>query len=85
MDDYLTNERLSGQEEMEKENNSYFYKFFISFMLTLCIPFLSIIVLFVQAEAVVENQIEIANRDTLNQFFRLVDNITEERKRKVYY
>ena len=57
---------------------SYFYKFLLNFMLTLCVPILAILIIFQQAEHTVRNQIQVSNQSTLNQFFRMVDTVAKE-------
>lgn len=65
---------------MKRESKSYLYQFLKNFMLTLFVPVLTIFLLYLQAEHVVKNQILVSSRNTLNQFFRLVDAAAEEMK-----
>lgn len=65
---------------MKRESKSYLYQFLKNFMLTLFVPMLTILLLYLQAEHVVKNQILVSSRNTLNQFFRLVDAAAEEMK-----
>lgn len=61
-----------------KGRKSYFYKFLFNSILTLCVPILAIFFVYMQAESTVKNQIIVSNQNTLNQFFRLMDSVTEE-------
>ncbi len=46
--------------------------------MNLCVPILAIFFVYMQAESTVKNQIILSNQNTLNQFFRLMDSVTEE-------
>lgn len=63
-----------------KGRKSYFYKSLVNFMLTLCVPILAILLIFIQAEQTVKEQIQVSNQSNLNQFFHLVDSIASEMK-----
>lgn len=65
---------------MKRESKSYLYQFLRDFMLTLFVPVITILLLYLQAEHVVKNQILVSSQNTLNQFFRLVDAAAEEMK-----
>lgn len=62
---------------------SYFNVYLKNFLLILCVPIITIIILYIQAENSVNKQIISANNNTLNQFFRLIDAEIEEMKNLV--
>lgn len=62
---------------------SYFNVYLRNFLFILCVPIITIFLLYIQAERSVEKQIVSANNNTLNQFFRLIDAEIEEIKNLV--
>lgn len=72
-----------GSDKKEKtrrrvRSKSYFYKYFISFLIMLVVPMLTTALIFVHAQGLVKEQIQIASRNTLNQFFERLDDTLEE-------
>lgn len=63
---------------MKKKGNSWFYQFLLYFMLTLCVPLLSIIFVYFYAEGTVRQQILVSTQSNLNQFFSITNSITGE-------
>lgn len=59
-------------------SKSYFYKFLRDFLLVLVIPIVTMVLLYMQAEQVVEEQILLSSQNTLNQFFKRMDVTAEE-------
>lgn len=57
---------------------SYYYKFFLSFMMVLLIPVITIVLILVSSQTVIRDQILQASRNTLNQFFQRVDDVLDE-------
>lgn len=71
----------SGKQEKSSRrvrSKSYFYKYFISLLIMLVVPMLTTALIFVHAQGVVKEQIQIASRNTLNQFFERLDDTLEE-------
>ena len=71
----------SGRQEKASRrvrSKSYFYKYFISFLIMLVVPMLTTALIFVHAQGLVKEQIQIASRKTLNQFFERLDDTIEE-------
>ena len=64
-------------------DKSYFNIFLSGFMVTLVVPVLTILLLYLQAEHIVKEQILLSNNNTLRQFFRLIDKEAEEMKNLV--
>lgn len=62
---------------------SYFNVFLRNFLLVLCVPIITIFLLYFQAEKSVEKQIVSANNNTLYQFFRLIDEELDEMRNLV--
>lgn len=62
---------------------SYFYVYLRNFLLILSIPIITIFLLYVQAENIVEKQIVSENNNILNQFFRLIDEELYEMRNQV--
>jgi two-component system response regulator YesN len=59
-------------------SKSCYYKFFMSFLMVLLAPMLTIFLIFMASRGIVRDQILTASRDTLNQFFLRVDEIVDE-------
>ena len=51
------------------KNKSYFPRIFRDFLLTLLVPIVAVALLYLQAESTIKEQILMANKNTLNQFF----------------
>ena len=65
-------------KDLFRGRKSYFYRFLMSFMLTLFVPLLSILFIYLQAEQTIKNQILVSNERELRQFFRIVNSVTQE-------
>lgn len=63
-----TNKRMKGKR-------SFYYKFFISFLVILLIPMLTIGLLFMQARTTVKEQIVLSSENSLEQFFQHIDSV----------
>lgn len=63
---------------MKRKENNWFHQFLLYFMLTLCVPLLSIIFVYSQAEGTVRREILVSTQSNLNQFFSMTNSITEE-------
>lgn len=63
---------------LESRSKSYYNKFFTSFIVVMVVPVLATILIFAQAQSTVKEQILVASRNTLNQFFRRLDNAMED-------
>ena len=63
-----TNKRMKGKR-------SFYYKFFISFLVILLIPMLTIGLLFIQARTTVKEQIVLSSENSLEQFFQHIDSV----------
>ena len=59
---------------------SYFNVYLRNFLFILCVPIITIFLLYIQSVRSVEKQIVSANNNTLHQFFRLIDAEIEEMK-----
>lgn len=57
---------------------SYYYKFFLSFIMVLFVPMLTIALIFVSSQSIIREQILSASQNTLNQFFQRVDDVVGE-------
>ena len=57
---------------------SYFRKVLSNFMVTLCVPIITILLLYIHAESSVKKQTMMYAESTLNQFYAAVDTIVEE-------
>lgn len=57
---------------------SYYYKFFLSFIMVLFVPMLTIALIFVSSQSIIREQILSASQNTLNQFFLRVDDVLGE-------
>ncbi len=57
---------------------SYFRKVLLNFMVTLCVPIITILLLYIHAESSVKKQTMMSAESTLNQFYAAVDTIVEE-------
>lgn len=62
----------------KSRSKSYYKKFFSNFLIVLLVPMLTIVMIFLTAQSIVKEQIVMASKNTLNQFFRNVDNILAE-------
>ena len=61
-----------------KKSKSYYKKFFSSFLIVLLVPMITIVLVFITAQSIMKEQIVIASKNTLNQFFRNIDNVLAE-------
>ena len=62
----------------KSRSKSYYKKFFSNFLIVLLVPMLTIVLIFLTAQSIVKEQIVMASKNTLNQFFRNIDNILAE-------
>lgn len=73
---------MKRQKENEKTKKrgrkSYYYKFFMSFMIVLLVPMLTIALIFLSSQSIIRSQILRASQNTLHQFFLRVDEILDE-------
>ena len=60
---------------LKGRSKSYYNKFFASFIVVMVVPMLATVLIFAQAQSTVKEQILVASRNTLNQFFQRVDNV----------
>ncbi|MBQ8232251.1 MAG: helix-turn-helix domain-containing protein [Lachnospiraceae bacterium] len=60
------------------KNKSYFPRIFRDFLLTLLVPIIALALLYLQAGNTIEEQILLSNKNTLNQFFELIDTTLSE-------
>lgn len=60
---------------VKKKRKSFFYTYLRSFMLVLIVPFLTILLVYFQSQAIVKEMILTSSRDTLNQYFKRVDEV----------
>lgn len=68
-------ERLMSGRNRRK---SYFHKYLRSFMLILIVPFLTILLVYIQSQSIVREMILTSSRNTLNQYFKRVDGVFED-------
>ncbi len=61
-----------------RKGKSYFYKFLVNFIITLFIPFLMILFMYIQTESTTRRQILLTEERTLEQFGYLFDTVAEE-------
>lgn len=59
-------------------SKSYYKKFFSSYLIVLLVPMITIFLMFITAQSIVREQIVMSSKNTLNQFFRNVDNVLAE-------
>lgn len=59
------------------KSKSHFYKYFSSYLVILIAPLLTIVLLFGHSQELVKEQIQIANNNTLNQFFERIDEMVK--------
>lgn len=70
---------MKRQYNMRKKGrNSYYYKFFMSFIIILFVPMLTNAVIFISTQRIIKDQIQNASHNTLNQFFERVDTVMDE-------
>ena len=60
------------------KTKSYFPRIFRDFLITLIVPIISLALLYLQAGNSIREQILISNKNTLNQFFELIDTTISE-------
>lgn len=63
-----------------RKSKSYFPQILRDFLLTLIVPILAFVFLYLQAESIVKEQTLSSNKKTLNQFFELIDTTLYEMK-----
>lgn len=70
--------RKTEERRKRKGKKSYYYKFFLSFIMVLFVPMLTIALIFISSQRIIRGQILKASENTLNQFFRRVDDVLNE-------
>lgn len=66
------------RKTQRRGRKSYYYKFFLSFIMVLFVPMLTIALIFVSSQSIIREQILSASQNTLNQFFQRVDDVVGE-------
>lgn len=64
--------------KQQRGRKSYYYRFFLSFMLVLFVPMITIALIFLSSQNIIREQILRASKNTLNQFFQRVDDVLGE-------
>ncbi len=67
------------------KSKSYFPKILRDFLITSIVPILAFVLLYFQAESIVKEQILNSNKNTLDQFFELIDTTLKEMEAASYY
>lgn len=62
---------------MKKGRKSHYYTFFISYMLVLLVPLLTIIIVFAQSQSSIRKQITISSQNVLQYFWKCIDGVFE--------
>lgn len=70
--------RPEQKRKTRKGRKSYYYKFFMSFMVVLFCPMLTVALIFIASQTIIRDQILRASQNTLYQFFRHVDAVLDE-------
>lgn len=69
---------MKKRKIQNRGRKSYYYKFFLSFIMVLFVPTLTIALIFISSQSIIKEQILQASRNTLNQFFQRVDDVLQE-------
>ena len=68
----------NSRKKQKRGSKSYYYKFFMSFIIVLFAPMLTIALVFFSSQSTIKEQIMIASQNTLHQFFQRVDGVVDE-------
>ena len=66
------------KETQRRGRKSYYYKFFLSFIMVLFVPMLTIALIFLSSQSIIREQILKSSQNTLHQFFQRIDDVLEE-------
>ena len=66
--------------KIKKGRKSYYYKFFLSFMIVLLMPMITVGLVFLVSHNVIREQILVSSANTLHQFFNRADSVLDEAK-----
>ena len=69
--------RNEKQQKKKLRSKSFFYKYFKGYAIILIVPFITIVLLFGNAQNLIKGQIQIASNNTLNQFFERIDDMVK--------
>ena len=64
--------------KQQRGRKSYYYRYFLSFIMILFVPMLTIALTFLSSQNIIKEQILRASKNTLNQFFQRVDDVLGE-------